>query len=168
MQGRTTDFLEVLIANQQTNHSSFAFQELMHAIGVLDPEHGRSRAVIDAIRTLILSTPAHRTFVPDADVLGRAALLSGMICRLQIYAGDYRLRALLDCVLFLQAQKLGFSVLTANVDDFDILLQFVAGGHSALLSTAITSKRATARKRHHVLPTSSVASCHVPDRAVSA
>jgi hypothetical protein len=42
----------------------------MHTIGVLDPEDGRSRAVIDAIRTLILSMPAHRTFVPDAMCLG--------------------------------------------------------------------------------------------------
>jgi hypothetical protein len=128
MQGRTPDFLEVLIANRHTNHSSVAIQELMHTIGVLDPEDGRTGAVIDAIRTLILSMPAHRTFVPDADVLGRAALLSGMICRLQSYAGDHKLRALLDCVLFLQAQKLGFSVLTANVADFDILLQLLPAG----------------------------------------
>ncbi|WP_445219680.1 type II toxin-antitoxin system VapC family toxin [Bradyrhizobium sp. Pa8] len=128
MQSRTPGFLEVLIANRQTNHSSVAIQELMHTIGVLDPQDGRSRTVLDAIRTLILSMPAHRTFVPDADVLGRAALLSGMICRLQSYAGDYRLRALLDCVLFLQALKLGFSVLTANVADFDILLQLLPEG----------------------------------------
>jgi len=64
--------------------------------------------------TLVLSMPAHRTFVPDADVLGRAALLSGMLSRLQSYANDRKLRALHDCVLFLQAQKLGFAVLTAN------------------------------------------------------
>ena len=51
-----------------------------------------------------------------------------MICRLQSYAGDHKLRALLDCVLFLQAQKLGFSVLTANVADFDILLQLLPAG----------------------------------------
>ena len=38
--------------------------------------------------TLVLSMPAHRTFVPDADVLGRAALLSGMLSRLQSYAND--------------------------------------------------------------------------------
>jgi hypothetical protein len=128
MRGRTPDFLEVLITNRQTNHSSVAIQELMHTIGALDPEDGRSRAVIDTIRTLVLSMPAHRTFVPDADVLGRAALLSGMICRLQSYVGDHKLRALLDCVLFLQAQKLGFSVLTANVADFDILLQLLPAG----------------------------------------
>jgi hypothetical protein len=51
-----------------------------------------------------------------------------MICRLKSYAGDDKLRALLDCALFLQAQKLGFSVLTANVADFDILLQLLPAG----------------------------------------
>ncbi|MGO9483896.1 MAG: hypothetical protein ACLPX9_04845 [Rhodomicrobium sp.] len=35
------------------------------------------------------------------------------------------MRALQDCVLFLQARKLGLSVLTANVSDYDILLQLV-------------------------------------------
>jgi hypothetical protein len=60
----------------------------MQTMGVLNPEDGRSSAVVDVIRTLVLSMPAHRTFVPDADVLGRAALLSGMLCRLQSYAND--------------------------------------------------------------------------------
>ena len=128
MQGRTPDLLDALIATRQANHSSDAVQELMYTVGVLDPKDDRSPTVIDAIRTIVLSMPAHRTFAPDADVLGRAALLSGMICRLQSYAGDRKLRALLDCVLFLQAKKLGFSVLTANVADFDILLQLLPTG----------------------------------------
>jgi hypothetical protein len=55
-------------------------------------------------------------------VLGRAALLSGTLCRLQGYQKDGKLRALQDCVLFLQALKLGLAILTANVNDFDILL----------------------------------------------
>jgi hypothetical protein len=33
-----------------------------------------------------------------------------------------------DSVLFLQAQNLGFSVLTANVSDFDYLLQLIPAG----------------------------------------
>jgi hypothetical protein len=31
-------------------------------------------------------------------------------------------------VLFLQAQKLGLTVLTANIGDFDVLLQLVRAG----------------------------------------
>lgn len=83
---------------------------------------------IDEIGELIKAMPAHRTFAPDVEVLGRAALLSGILCRLQGYEKDGRLRALQDCVLFLQAQKLGLVALTANVSDYDILLQLVPSG----------------------------------------
>ena len=78
----------------------------------------------------INAMPPHRVFVPDVEVLGRAALLSGILCRLQGYARGGRLRALQDCVLFLQAQKLGLVVLTANVGDYDILLQLIPAGRA--------------------------------------
>jgi len=38
--------------------------------------------------------------------------------------------ALQDCVLFLQAQKLGFTFLTGNIRDFDYLLQLVPAGRA--------------------------------------
>jgi hypothetical protein len=44
MQGRTPELVEVLIAARQAHHSTVAIQELMHTIGVLDPEDGRSSA----------------------------------------------------------------------------------------------------------------------------
>jgi hypothetical protein len=84
------------------------------------------------IRAQIEAMPDHRVFTPDAEVLGRAALLGGVLSRIQGYARDARLKALHDCVLFLQAQKLGFTVLTANVADFDYLLQLVPTGRVLL------------------------------------
>jgi hypothetical protein len=69
--------------------------------------------------------PPHRIFAPDSEVLGRAALLSGLLCRLQAYGKEGKLRALLDCVLLLQAQSFGLVALTANVNDYDILLQLL-------------------------------------------
>lgn len=125
LQGRAPDVILALVDARLTNHSSVALQELMHTVGVLDPADTRSSAAIAAIRGLVRSMPSHRTFVPDAEVLGRAALLSGILCRLQGYGRDLKLRALHDCVLFLQARKLGFTVLTANVADYDILLQLI-------------------------------------------
>jgi hypothetical protein len=128
LQNRSPDVLDLLISARQVNHSTVPIQELMHTIGVLDPDDRRTPAVVSAIRGLVRSMPPHRVFAPDVDVLGRAALLSGIVCRLQGYAGDRKLRALHDCLLFLQAQKLGFIVLTANVSDFDVLLQLLPGG----------------------------------------
>jgi hypothetical protein len=81
MQGRTPDLVDILIAARQAHHSTVAIQELMHTIGVLHPEDGRSSSVIDVIRTLVLSMPAHRTLVPNADELGRAALACCAVCK---------------------------------------------------------------------------------------
>jgi hypothetical protein len=94
-------------------------------VGTLNPSDARTEGAIAEIGALIKAMPPHRIFAPDIDVLGRAALLSGILCRLQGYEKDGRLRALQDCVLFLQAQKLGLVVLTANVGDYDIMLQLV-------------------------------------------
>jgi hypothetical protein len=52
------------------------------------------------------------------------------VCRLQGYEKDAKLRVLQDCVLFLQAQKLGLVVLSANVSDYDILLQLIPTGRA--------------------------------------
>lgn len=130
MQDRTPQILDGLIARRQVNHSSVAIQELMHTVGVLDPRDPRTARAIGEIEKQIKSMPPHRIFAPDLEILGRAALLSGILCRLQGYGKDSKLRALQDCVLFLQAQKLGLVVLTANVGDYDILLQLIPSGRA--------------------------------------
>ncbi|MDB5555763.1 MAG: DNA-binding protein [Rhizobium sp.] len=108
----------------------------MHTVGVLDPRHPGTKDALRQIKTAIDNMPANRIFTPDADVLARAALVSGILCRIQRYQRDARLRALQDCVLFLQAQKLGFTVLTANVSDFDYLLQLIPAGRVLFYRTA--------------------------------
>ncbi len=128
MQGRAPRMLEDLVAQRQVNHSIVAIQELMHTVGVLRPSDGRTAGVVAEIGRQVKAMPPHRIFAPDTEVLGRAALLSGILCRLQGYQKDAKLRALQDCLLFLQAQKLGLVVLTANVNDFDILLQLLPRG----------------------------------------
>jgi len=128
LQNRSPVILDSVIKQRQVNHSTIAIQELMHAVGVLNPADARTSSVIAEIRKRIYAMPPHRIFAPDPDSLGKAALLAGILCRLQSYAHDHRLRALHDCVLFLQAQKLGLVVLTADAGDFDILLQLVPKG----------------------------------------
>ncbi len=130
MQNHSPQVLDDLIAQRQVNHSTVAIQELMHTVGVLNPSDARTVGVIAEIGKQIKAMPPHRVFVPDSEILGRAALLSGILCRLQGYEKDSKLRALQDCVLFLQAQKLGLVVLTANVSDYDILLQLLPTGRA--------------------------------------
>jgi len=130
MQDRSPEVLDELVAQRQVNHSTVAIQELMHAVGVLNPSDARTAGAVAAIGRQIKAMPPHRIFAPDVEVLGRAALLSGILCRLQGYGKDGKLRALQDCVLFLQAQRLGLVVLTANVIDYDILLQLIPMGRA--------------------------------------
>lgn len=105
MQDRSPQMLDDLIAQRQVNHSTVAVQELMHTVGVLNPSDVRTAGVVGEIGKQIKAMPPHRIFAPDIEVLGRAALLSGILCRLQGYKKASKLRALHDCVLFLQAQK---------------------------------------------------------------
>src|SRR5215475_10788042 len=128
LQDRAPRVLDDLIANRQVNHSVVAIQELMHTVGALDPADSRTAGAVAEIGKHVKAMPPHRVFAPDIDVLGRGALLSGILCCLQGYERDGRLRALQDCVLFLQAQKLGLVVLTGNVADYDILLQLIPTG----------------------------------------
>jgi len=130
MQDRSPRLLDDLIARRQINHSTVAIQELMHTVGVLSPTDHRTVGVVAEIGRQIKAMRPHRIFAPDVEVLGRAALLSGILCRLQGYGKDDKLRALHDCVLFLQAQKLGLVVLTANVRDYDILLRLIPAGRA--------------------------------------
>ena len=130
MQGRSPRVLDDLVAQRQVNHSTVAIQELMHTVGILSPSDRRTAGVVAEIGKQIKAMPPHRIFAPDTEALGRGALLSGILCRLQGYKKDSKLRALQDCTLFLQAQKLGLVVLTANFSDYDILLQLIPQGRA--------------------------------------
>jgi hypothetical protein len=122
---RTPDLVDRHTETRQVKHSPVAIQELMHTVGVLSPDDPRTPRVVAEIRGIVRSMPRYRIYVPDVDVLGRAALLAGIVCRIQGYAADHKFRTLQDCVLLLQAQKLGLTILSANVADFDILLQLL-------------------------------------------
>ncbi len=139
MQGRAPELLDDLIEHRTVNHSVIAIQELMHAVGALNPSDRRTRSVVTQIGRLVKAMPSHRTFTPDADVLGRAGLLSGVLCRLQGYGKSHRMRALHDATIFLQARKLGFVVLTANTADFDPLLQLVPSGRAVFYRPVATA-----------------------------
>jgi hypothetical protein len=125
LQGRTPQNIHDLVRLRQINHSTVALAEMLHTLGRLDPLHPDTTMAANQIATLLGAIRPHRLFQPDADIVGRAAILAGVLCRIQNYAKDDRLRALNDCTVFLQAQKLGYSVLTRNIRDYDYLLQLM-------------------------------------------
>ncbi len=142
MKGRAPNVVERLIDIRIVNHSMVAIQELMFAVGALRQDDPRSHPAKLAIKQIVDAMPTHRQFVPDADVMGRAAVYAGILSRTQGYAKDDRMKALHDCMLFLQAEKLGLTLLTANAAEFDALLQITPTAN-VLFYRPITASRST-------------------------
>jgi predicted nucleic acid-binding protein len=123
LKGQTPTALRSLLRLRTVHHSVVAMQEILHAIGVLDPAHPETAKNVAAIRALLDGIPLHRLYTPDRDVLIDAAIVAGILCRLRGYARDRRTKALHDCTLLLHAARTGCTLLTANVSDFDLLQQ---------------------------------------------
>jgi predicted nucleic acid-binding protein len=112
-------------------HSVCALQEMALAVGRLDQEDARTKRAVADVATLVGSIVPQRLFHHDADTALRAGLLAGTLARIQDYGKEHRFRAVNDCTLFLQSQKLGTTLLTRNYADFDILLQMMPDGRVA-------------------------------------
>lgn len=141
MKGTAPETVDTLMDIRIVNHSMAAIGELMFAVGQLREDDRRTPAVKAGIGRLVRGMPAHRQLLPDADVMGRAAVLAGILGRTQGYARDDKLRAWNDCILFLQAEKFGLTLLTANVAEFDVLLQIRPQGR-VLLYRPVPARRA--------------------------
>jgi predicted nucleic acid-binding protein len=132
LQGKLPSIADDLMDVRHVNHSTIGIAELMHPVGRLDPHDPRTPEAVSKIAAVIKLMRPHRLFGPDADISGRAALLGGILSRARAYEKDDRLRAMNDCILFLQAAKLGLTVLSRNVRDFDFLLQLMPAGRVLL------------------------------------
>ena len=130
LQGKLPAVADELMHQRLVHHSTVGIAELMHPVGRLDPKHPGTKAAIRNIGAVVRLMQPHRLFEPDADLVGRAALIAGVLSRLQAYRNDDRLRAVNDCILFLQAAKLGLVVLSRNISDFDYLLQLIPTGRA--------------------------------------
>lgn len=104
----------------------------MYAAGRLDPNDLRTAAAVKSIGAAIRQIQPRRLYEPDAEVAGRGALLGGKLSRLQNHDRATKFRSVNDGVLFLQAAKLGLTLLTRNISDFDYLLQMMPAGRVLL------------------------------------
>jgi predicted nucleic acid-binding protein len=128
LQGKISAELREFLEDGAYEHSCIAFQEMMVSVGSLDPRDPRTKKTIDQVSAILASVNPERIFVPDVDVSIEGALLAGTLARIQGYGKEHRFRAVNDCTLFLQSQKLGTTVLTRNYADFDIMLQMIPSG----------------------------------------
>lgn len=131
LQGRTPEPVDRLIQARLCDHSAVCVAELTHAFGRLDPAHRDTRITLREIRKTVNEDIApHRLHAPGTDEWRSAGILAGLVFRLRKLpkARGHERKLLNDALLYLQARKLGCTVLTRNVVDFDILNQLVSSG----------------------------------------
>jgi predicted nucleic acid-binding protein len=129
--GKTPDEVDRLIQIRTCDHSAVCLAELTHAFGRLDPKHPDTKVTLREIRrTVNEDIPPHRLHSPGPDVWRVAGILAGLVFRLRnLPKGCGHERKLLnDGLLYLQARKTGCTVLTRNLEDFDIMNQLVPSG----------------------------------------
>jgi predicted nucleic acid-binding protein len=134
---RLPDEVAALLARSVLHHSSVCLAELTYGLGALDPRDRRSRAngrVIEDMVTRIQDSG--RIVVPDDVAWATAGMLAGMLARLQGYGAGQRRKALLDSLLFLSALSSGLTLLTANLAEFDLMLQLLPAPRVAFYRAA--------------------------------
>jgi predicted nucleic acid-binding protein len=135
LQGRFPDDAEALLRASDAWHSTVTEAELAAACGLLDPAHALTRATISQVTAVIERRSPHRTIAPDRQIWREAGILTGMLARLQNYSAADRRRAFNDALLFSTARKYGLTVLTRNINDFDLLQQLDPTGRVLFYKT---------------------------------
>ena len=123
---RLPDGVAALLPRAVLHHSSVCLAELTYGLGALDPRDRRSRANCQVLEDVVVrAQESGRIVVPDDSAWATAGMLAGMLARLQGYGREQRRKVLLDSLLFLSALKSGMTLLTANLTDFDLMLQLL-------------------------------------------
>jgi predicted nucleic acid-binding protein len=128
LQDRFPHPAEIAMRSADAWHSTVTESELAALCGILDPAHAGTRVVIEQVMAMIQRRPLHRSLAPDREIWQESGVLAGTLARLQNYKKTERRRAMNDALIFSTAKKYGLTVLTRNVDDFDLLQQLEPAG----------------------------------------
>ncbi|MCL2713377.1 MAG: hypothetical protein FWD68_01960 [Alphaproteobacteria bacterium] len=123
LQSRTPDVVDELLDARIINHSTICLAEMTHLLGRLDPTHGETSGVVEALQQTVGDIADHRLSAPSKAALGEAGMLAGLVSRLFRIGRTDRAQLLNDASLYLQAVECGWTILTRNVANFDCLEQ---------------------------------------------
>lgn len=123
LKGELTTTILAAIASRPILHAAPVLAELSLAIGLLDPTDARTSATLEPIRDTLARISPLRVITPAADLWIEAAVMSGILSRIQGIPRADRRKLLNDALLFLAADDAGAVLLTRNLRDFDLLLQ---------------------------------------------
>ncbi len=106
-------------------HSAVCLSEIAYSLGRLDPRHPRTPSRRGVLAEILRNAPDYRCYAPRVDDWVGAGVLSGLAARLLGVGAQDERRLLNDGLILFTARRLGATVLTANIGDFDALTQLV-------------------------------------------
>jgi predicted nucleic acid-binding protein len=113
-----------LVARNVVLHCAIACAELAVSVGHLDPAHPSTAAYrAPLVETLSRMAPA-RIVAPSAGAWTEAAVIGGILARIQGYPRDSRRALLNDALMLLTALEAGATLISRNVRHMDLLLRF--------------------------------------------
>lgn len=133
LRGKTPMAVDRLLRTRSLYHSAVAVAEMSYRFGARTPAGARELAARKKLEAAIRDIPDHRLVSPTSDIWAEAGVLAGMRARIGGIGADAR--GMNDALIFLQARVLGAAVLTANVNDFDVLQQILPAGRVAFYRT---------------------------------
>jgi predicted nucleic acid-binding protein len=119
---------QLLLAGSRLFHSSVCVAEIAYSFGRLDPTRPDTPAALEFIRETLSRVRLDRTLAPDRDAFVEAGVITGTLVRTQNLGTPERRKLLLDVLIFLTARQIGYPVLTANTNDFDLIQQLAPDG----------------------------------------
>jgi predicted nucleic acid-binding protein len=128
LEGTAPPAVGALLEHRTVSHLDIALGELAHNFGRLDPSHPGTRTVLRELRGAIGDVPRHRVESAAPGTVLEAGILAGLLFRLGRLPGGQEVAALNDATIFLHALEKGYTVLTRNIRDFDLMGQIVPAG----------------------------------------
>ena len=128
LQGKLPTEVARMLGAASLWHSTVTECELSALAGLLNPNNPDTQHTIDQVLASIGRRPDHRIVNPDREVWRDAGILAGLLARVQQYGKAEQRQALNDALIFLSAEKVGLTVLTRNLSDFDLLMQLAPYG----------------------------------------
>ena len=116
--------IQALLARNIVLHCAIACAELAVSIGHLDPAHPKTLAHRAPLVEIMRRMAPTRIIAPPANAWTEAALIAGILARIQGYAREARRTLLNDALMLLTAITAGAVLISRNIRHMDLLLRF--------------------------------------------
>lgn len=116
--------IEAIVARNVVLHCATACAELAVSTGHLDPLHPATQAHRAPLVEILQRMAPTRIVAPSADAWTEAAVIAGILARVQPYPRENRRAMLHDALIMLTAIEAGAMLISRNIRHMDLLLRF--------------------------------------------